>query len=184
MPCGCGKSKGVVSVLNTNGILQTYNDIIPALWGPHYWTILHSLAERAGSQENPLMRNDEIAEWGRLVKTLEKAIPCDECRGHYKAWVTAHPFDQILALPYGQFREGVRSYWFDLHTDVNRRLGKSNINYADLSTLYEVSCVSQALKEVEPIILGGLRLGYITLLNWKNFVRNVKTLVGVYGIYK
>ncbi len=184
MPCGCGKSKGVVSVMNTNGMLQTYDDITPALWGPHYWTILHSLAERAGSQENPLMRNDERNEWERLVKNLEKAIPCDECRGHYKTWITTHPFQEILALPYEQYREAIKSYWYDLHTDVNRRLNKPNVNYNELSSLYEVSCVTQALKDVEPIILGALRLGYVTLLNWKNFVKSVKTLVAVYGIYK
>lgn len=184
MPCGCGKSKGVVSVTQSNGTLQTFDDITPALWGPHYWIILHSLAERAGSQQNTLMRTDELAEWERLVKTLEKAIPCDECRGHYKTWITTHPFEQISSLPYEQFREGVRSYWYDLHTSVNNRLGKQNVSYAELSSLYNVSCVSQALKDVEPIILGALRLGYVTILSWKNFVRNVKTLVGIYGIYK
>lgn len=184
MPCGCGKSKGVVSVINTNGMLQTFEDITPVLWGPHYWTILHSLAEHAGSQQIILMRNDEIAEWERLVKSLEKAIPCDECRAHYKSWVASHPFDQILALPYEQFREGVRSYWYDLHTNVNNRLGKENVLYSELSNLFEVSCVSQALKDVEPIILGALRLGYVTILGWKNFVKNIKTLVSIYGIYK
>jgi Erv1 / Alr family len=105
-------------------------------WGPHFWSVLHSTSLKAGTAVLRAQA-EETRTWTRVFETTGHAIPCPECRTHYKEWILTHPFKNMHTLPYGERGDWIRHWWYDLHADVNRRLGKENLDYADLACRYK-----------------------------------------------
>ena len=58
----------------------------PILWGPHMWTAMHTLSVFVPFASAK-------TEWLELLKPLSASLPCPECAGHYKKWLSVHPIE-------------------------------------------------------------------------------------------
>ncbi len=84
------------------------------LWGPHLWMILHSAAERFGSLSLKRLPQEEQRIWGGLLASLRYSLPCPRCKLHYTEYGKSHPL--IIK------KHELRTWLYELHNDVNRRL--------------------------------------------------------------
>ena len=91
----------------------------PAIWGPHVWTALHTLAEFVSTQGAGLQK------WTNLLSTMRTSLPCPECTEHYGRWYAAHPLVRRV-VPIMMSRRvavDIKAWLLNLHNDVNRRRG-------------------------------------------------------------
>jgi len=86
-----------------------------AVWGANMWTVLHTLAAFSTSTS-----------WPDLLQMLTTTIPCEICRNHFTAYLAAHPLDTLDTLdPQNPMNKITVVTWlFNLHNDVNLRIGK------------------------------------------------------------
>jgi len=91
----------------------------PADWGPPLWRLLHGLAERLERTQSPMMLADQRNAWLRLLKTVDAALPCAKCSGHYKGWRTRFPPEKFGY----NLREASRKWLWSLHNEVNQERG-------------------------------------------------------------
>lgn len=89
------------------------------IWGPNLWMILHSAAERIGSQSLRRLPNEEARIWGGLLASFRFSLPCPTCKKHYTEFFGSHPLPQIK-------REEIRAWLYILHCQVNDRTEKPN----------------------------------------------------------
>ena len=94
--------------------------MLPSLWGPKLWTLLHGIGGKAG-RSIPALRADEIRELKWLVNNLETIIPCNECQTHIKIYRKAKP-------PPPNPSEYAHWFW-EFHEAVNARLGKPSFPF-------------------------------------------------------
>lgn len=83
----------------------------PAIWGPHVWFILHSLAELAFRDPNGSRLEGS---WASLVSATAESLPCPTCARHFRTWMSWVPFESSVAA------ETVRGRFTELHNMVNR----------------------------------------------------------------
>jgi hypothetical protein len=83
----------------------------PEFWGAGTWKLLYSVVF---DNENEDRTDEDII---CLLKILEKTLPCDDCRKHYKAYIVSNP-------PEGNLKIWVNN----LHNSINDRLGKPRVN--------------------------------------------------------
>jgi hypothetical protein len=88
-------------------------------WGPSLWKILHTAAEHLGKPRPSLLQTDEANRWIFLLKSVENAMPCALCRGHYKEWLKKSPVTQMAALRGPALRDRARQWVYNLHEEVN-----------------------------------------------------------------
>ena len=109
-----------------------------AEWGPALWTILHSAAERIGSRKpatgllvaQRTIDAEENRLWTSLLSSLRYSLPCPLCKTHYTAYYLQHLVGDT---------KSVRLWLWDLHVDVNRRLGRlDGYGHEELSDVYGV----------------------------------------------
>lgn len=89
------------------------------IWGPALWTILHSAAERIGTKGLALLPQEEARIWMGLLRSLHFTLPCPVCKKHYIK------YSSINKIPVFS-KETVRTWLYDLHTQVNRYSNKEN----------------------------------------------------------
>lgn len=100
-----------------------------AEWGPHLWTVLHTMAEQAGKY---VLQMDEIRAWIHVLRLTEGILPCAMCRAHYKKWRLSHPLEEFLIYRGEDFREKLREWIWGLHDSVNRDRGVASFPLEDL----------------------------------------------------
>ncbi len=144
-------------------------------WGPLLWLILHTLAEKAGRQDSLITRGDEIRAWPLFLKTIQPMIPCPFCRLHFEDYVQKHPFN--LPMDYYEWKTYIPKYFYDLHEDVNKRLGKPSFPFADLSTTYkDVGKVKTALDLMDKIQERAIKMGGVSLFHWRAWLKQLNML--------
>ena len=112
------KDKGVCAAARRS-ILPVPNKMVQnSEWGPPLWRLLHTLAERLGRQTVPLLAQDEFRAWIAVLQGVEGIMPCQLCRGHYRAWRTARPLEGLFGSA-----DASREWLWALHEDVNERRG-------------------------------------------------------------
>lgn len=89
------------------------------IWGPALWMILHSSAERIGTKSLRRLPHEEVRIWANLLSSLRIALPCPICRHHFSVYFQQHTLASFS-------REQMREWLFHLHSEINRRLEKSN----------------------------------------------------------
>ena len=149
-------------------------------WGPPIWRIMHATSLKAGNVALPSMREDEMRAWVSLIPALGYMLPCPDCREHFTTWIAAHPIKPLLSVPYSEKGEWIRRWLYDLHSDVNRRLGKTNMAYEDLATTYRSVNVPETLKILDSMMLRAMKLGGASLLKYKEWLKQIGMLRGVY----
>lgn len=146
-------------------------------WGPLLWTILHGMAERAGI---PSRIAEEVRNWEFLFQRLAKAIPCDVCRDHYKAYLGAHP--PVLPTTAPELRAYLRLWWWELHENVNARTGKAAFPFADVESTYRGVGIAAANRQLRELAKRLASAGVVPLLSWNDFQTILLRLMGSYGV--
>ena len=150
-----------------------------AEWGPLAWDILHGLAERSGQTSNAHIQKDEARHWILLIESVEKMIPCDVCRGHYKEYLAENPVKQILDQPYEKLNPFVKTWFWRLHNDINLGNDKPVFTFDELGNRYKSIAIKQRLDQLAAPIQRAMTNNGVKLLHWKAFEREVRTLLGL-----
>lgn len=145
-----------------------------AEWGPITWQILHGLAELSGRSSGPL-QIDEIRAWLALIESIEKMIPCEICRAHYKSYLVNNPVKGWLKEPLN-IRDNVRKWLWNLHNEINEGSDKPVFAFDDLVSYSEVDIRTKLAQLAAPIKRAMAHSG-VKLLHWLAFERSVKTLL-------
>ena len=100
------------------------------IWGPHLWTLLHSSAEKIGSQPIKRLPAEATRIWIGLLSSLRYSLPCPVCKKHFTDYYSSHPIHNLN-------KDTITSWLFTLHCQVNERTGKPNtITIEQLTELY------------------------------------------------
>jgi hypothetical protein len=147
-------------------------------WGPVFWRTLHSLSLLAGKAQ-PRAQDEETRTWIKVLTFTGLSIPCPDCRAHYKEWILTRQPKLLLSIPYSERGEWVRHWLYDIHTDINLRLGKVNLSFDDLEVTFKEVNVFREIATIEKYILRASRANQVKLtdfLSWKNYCVILKSL--------
>jgi len=149
-------------------------------WGPHYWKTLHKLSLRAGTLTLANSQAEEMRSWLHILKETEKAVPCEDCRKHYKAWILANPLKSLVDSPYTKKGDWIRYWKWRLHSYVNQRLGKPNLDFSELTVTYKDVFVRFELATIDKYIRIATVASQIKLLDFKEWKKHVVMLNSMY----
>jgi hypothetical protein len=88
----------------------------------------------------------------------------------------------LKTLPYAEFAPLIKTTWWSWHNAVNERLGKPVFPYADLDATYSGNSVRALVKGVTPTLERAIKMSGVRIMAWKNFLKSVVYLTGIYGI--
>ena len=146
-------------------------------WGPILWKILHGLAEKAGQG---IIKSDEIREWQKFIKVTGEVLPCDICRGHYSTFLKANPSSQLANLSPTQVNTWVKSFFWNLHNNVNLSRSLPIYPYSELHVYtYDLT---DLLFQLTPIIKKAILLSGVPYMTWTSWVNSFKMLRSVLGV--
>jgi hypothetical protein len=148
-------------------------------WGPLLWTILHALAERAGTSPNPA---DEIREWQKLIKLTGEMLPCEHCRAHFARWLAQNPVSALSTIPSNTVRQWIRMWFFNLHNEVNIENGKAVFPLDQLSATYGRVNFQDLLWRLDPVIQKAISLNGVSLFKWTNWTKSFRMLRSLLGL--
>ena len=152
-------------------------------WGPILWTILHGMAERAGSTPFPQYQNDERRALIKVMKTLEKVIPCPSCKEHYEVYLKEHPVDKtIMDISYANLNSYVKTWFWELHNWVNESLGRPQFPYEDLTPTYKSVNLRLQMKVLDTPMRKAIRIRAGQLLGYTEFIKQSLTLFSIWGL--
>jgi hypothetical protein len=130
------------------------------IWGPVFWRILHTLAEKTGrKQQIKAMRYDEAEKnlWICIFDSLRTSLPCPKCREHYRNYCTTNPYinifikekqrNKIIEWTNDEKRQKLREWLYNLHEGVNiKKFREAHVDDKDAE--YKISI---SLSDVESI---------------------------------
>ena len=144
-------------------------------WGPLLWLLLHTLAEKAGKQDNLITKGDEQRAWPLFVKELPTIIPCPYCKDHCQEYLRTNPFQ--LPNDYYEWRTYIPHYFYTFHESVNARIGKPSFPESDLKQKYgNVGPMKMTLDTFENVIQRAIKMGGVSLLAWKAWLKQFNML--------
>jgi hypothetical protein len=148
-------------------------------WGPVFWTLLHGMAEKAGTAPMVGLQADELRAWKTILTTLPKALACEDCRTHLNAYVLSHPIN--IPDKHSDLRKYVRSYLYHLHESVNKRLKKETFSSDDLGMVYKGIDLRKTFEVLNVVVKRSIQATAVPLLSWNNWSGHVRTLLGMYN---
>lgn len=105
-------------------------DQTPEKLGPGYWFRIHTKGKNAKTI-------GEIKDYIRFIKEVEEEFPCDVCTGELKIYVKNNPIENYVNLVDEKSqRIGMFTWSWQLHNDVNIRLGKPRLDFETCYNLY------------------------------------------------
>ena len=150
-------------------------------WGPHLWTILHGIAEKAGTPLFPQYYADERRTLIKLFHALGKMIPCPSCKEHFEVYLREHPVDRDLKeLPQHEVKNYVRVWFWELHNWVNESLSRPEFPFDQLTPSYGGININTSLKSLDIPMRRAIRVRSGQLLAYTEFLKQVKLLLSVY----
>jgi len=153
-------------------------------WGPPLWKILHGIAETLGNQSVPMLATDEAHEIVFLLRDVEKIMPCQLCRTHYRAWRKDHPLEEIDKLRGYMLKTGVRQWIFDCHESVNLSRGiESGFTVDQMPELYGNVDFKEAWGEFFTKVKVNTEIGLVSQSVLQNFHRRLGMLRKLVGKY-
>ena len=153
-----------------------------AEWGPLLWTILHSLAERAGRPVSPIYAEDERREWMIFFKMTADIIPCHVCKEHFRIYLQDHPVDVLRDLPFTSINSWITTWFWEVHEWVNMTLNKPSFPREQLSATYGNTNIRDYIKRLEAPLKRAIMLSgnqYIKYSEWK---RKTLILLSIFGL--
>ena len=104
--------------------------LFPDIWGPHAWEFLHSVAYAYPINPTKL----DIKNYKTFYSSLQHVLPCIGCKKSYGSFITNKLLldDSVL-----KNRDSLTKWLFDLHEEVNKKLGKTyNVTYDEINNKY------------------------------------------------
>ena len=99
----------------------------PSEWGPPLWYKLHmktfDYPEIATYKEKVLAI--------KYFKEVEKLLPCEKCRVHYRQNLKSNPIEYHVDT-----RDELVRWLIDLHNKVNAQTGKKILSYEEAISIY------------------------------------------------
>jgi hypothetical protein len=146
--------------------------------------MLHGIAETLGNQSVPMLATDEAHEIVFLLRDVEKIMPCQLCRVHYRAWRTDHPLEEIDKLRGYMLKTGVRQWLYDLHEDVNRSRGiESGLTLEEVEEMYKSTDLKEAWADFFTKVKLTTEVGLVSQSVLQNFHRRYGMLRKIVGRY-
>lgn len=102
------------------------------VWGPKAWGVLHAIG--FSYPTTPTFVEKESAY--RLLLSLGHLLPCKKCRRHYLDQFNGPSGISSSDSRHLESGDSLSHWLVDLHNEVNIRLGKPVVPYAEVSTLY------------------------------------------------
>ncbi len=149
-----------------------------AIWGPAFWTVLHSWAERLGTSRDPYAEMEVTTHWARFIRWLPEVLPCVVCQEH--ARLQRRP--NFMGLKAGDLYSAARNWLYNFHNEVNGRLGKGGRPFpmSDLE-----SYKTRDLKDTYDLLIENIRQGvaagivrYESFMSWKGHAEHLGALLG------
>lgn len=151
-------------------------------WGPPFWTLLHGLAERLGTQVIDTMATDEAREIVFILKGVELVMPCEKCRAHFHEYRLKHPLDVFLDRRGSILRQGIREWIYTLHEQVNARIGAPSFPLEELTPRYKYIDLPPIWTTLFKQLQASVSTGQILSENLKSFRRHLTLLRATLGI--
>lgn len=98
----------------------------PLLWGPCFWKVLFSISFNC--------KDDDLENITKLLKLLEKVIPCPTCRTHYA--VNRQECDK--SFPLKTSTKNLSHWLWHMKSLVNKNTKKTNTEYKYIEQRYNV----------------------------------------------
>jgi len=168
MGCGCEKDRAV----DPEGIA----------WGPVLWKMLHGLAERIGRVVSSQLLQDEKLNWINILSKLPEIIPCDECRQHYKAYLAENPITAMKGLANTDLTTFVKTWLWNLHSSVDKRLGKPTVAFTDLPGLYGSLNLDIQFNTLNRLEKKAVQDGQVKYNSWMLYTKYFRSLLSNYGL--
>jgi hypothetical protein len=148
------------------------------IWGPQLWIILHSSAEKIGSQQLKRLPQEETRIWTTLLSSLRYSLPCPQCKKHYTEFLSSNPITSVE-------RTNIRNWLFNLHNQVSIRNGKqTEITIEQLSELYNKPFnFSAHFKIVTDQMIKAMRLGWCSRTDIQRSIRLFEELKRFYDFF-
>jgi hypothetical protein len=102
--------------------------MLPAIWGPHLWYILHIISFEY--PERPTELDKRI--YHDFYTSLKDVIPCDQCKKHYRDHITKYPL-----TPHLDSRDTLIKWVVQVHNFVNASLGKPILKLEEVFDIYK-----------------------------------------------
>jgi Erv1 / Alr family len=151
-------------------------------WGPLLWSVLHGIAEFSGKSPFKQYEGDERRTFIRVIKTLEKTIPCPSCKEHYEVYLKEHPVDKsIMEMPYEDLNKYVKTWFWELHNWVNESLQRPLFPYDELTPTYKGKDIRGAMKALDVPMQRAIRVRSGQLFAYREFTKQVLILLSVCG---
>jgi hypothetical protein len=99
-----------------------------AIWGPHYWFFLHTLARTYPELPNEVIKR----KYYDFIMNLPLFIPDDEMSAHF-----SHMLEKFPVTPYLCGRESFVRWMYFMHNKINRHLDKDEISFEEACEEYE-----------------------------------------------
>jgi hypothetical protein len=140
----------------------------PKEWGPVVWKILHIVSEQLGKNTIPVMQKDEMTYYKAFQRKVYYILPCKLCRQHYKDY-----YKNIRDVDYGKFKETSKTFFLNLHNDVNIRNSAKQFTFDDLNiyTKYSKNDLDIIMNEFTTLYRKYTNLHYIAFDELKDFNR-------------
>ena len=101
--------------------------MLPSIWGPHLWFIMHVISFEYPQQ--PSEYDKRI--YHDFYTSLKDVIPCQDCRKHYREFITRYPIS-----PHLDTRSSLIKWVIQVHNFVNKSLGKPELSVAEVLNIY------------------------------------------------
>jgi hypothetical protein len=137
-----------------------------------------------GNQTIPMLATDEAHEIVFLLRDVEKIMPCQLCRNHYREWRKDHPLEDIDKLRGYMLKTGVRQWVFDCHEHVNQSRGiESGFTVEQMPELYGNIDFKEAWADFFTKVKLNTEVGLVSQSVLQNFHRRLGMLRKLVGKY-
>lgn len=108
------------------------NGLITKIWGPKLWFSLHCISFGYPEQPTPEQRE----KYKQFFESIQYVLPCIYCRESCSKMY--HQLNNQISDEHFKDRKSLTKWLYDLHNQVNNKLGKKfDLSYHDVCKYYE-----------------------------------------------
>jgi hypothetical protein len=151
--------------------MSTREEVPPAVWGPHFWFVIHSIADTYPTQPTDIMKKKVY----EFFYNLPLFLPMERAGSDFADMLDAYPLS-----PYLDSRRSLMRWTHFIHNRMNERLGKPHLSVEEAEvkrisayTPHQPMTFSQDIRPPPPprwthvAIIGGCIIGAAWLINMK-----------------
>ena len=178
MGCNCNKKKAIAPSLNRG----TTINLETAEWGPIFWRILHGMVELTGRASSRILDMQEYHKWNDFINSIADAIPCTDCRAHFRQYMTTNKPEPLLRKSFIERRNGLREWFYNLHSNTPKINTVDTPTIEELPTIYKDVHFRADFKTLLSYLSEAVRLDIVKSLMLYKFKRNLNELLLFLGV--